>query len=372
MRLGEWLVKEGQVAEEELATALEQQIINGGRLGTNLVEIGAISLDNFSKALAQYAKQPEVTIAHFEARHSLVSLRIDESIAESLKVIPLYQSGNFTNSVIVAGMDPMDSKTNKILQDIYGKHISVGVAPELRILYWLEQVFGIQRANRFKRIDSLSPKPKPASSKRDYVKAITGDEEISLTQKVARISVKRMTVQVKDGGIRSVALHDLSAVNRSIKRELSREDIADTTLSALQQHFEHKISTGLLLLRREHILECWQGFTMDQNSGSSPIEDIALSLEEESVFKTAFETRRDYTKGPLANPTPVDKRFQEAISSTTALDVSLFPLVMKDKNLGFLYVEGRSRFTDDDFVRLKELANSICTGFKRLINASKR
>ena len=372
MRLGEWLVHEGQISVEELTKALENQIVNGGRLGTNLVENKSITLDGLSKALAKKSQLPEVTSSHFDARHSLVSIQLNVSLAESLKVIPLYQSGNFTNSVIVAGMDPMASTTHDVLSKIYGKHISYGIAPELRILYWLEQIFGVQRANRFKRIDTDSSNNGSQPTNRKYVRAITGSDETSLNKKVARIAVKRVTVSVKNDTRKMVDPKDLNAINRAIKRELPREDIADLTMLALRQNFENKMSSGLLLLCREHILESWRGFTLRNDDNYSLIEDIAISLKEDSLFKTSLESRRDYTKGPIANPSPIDKMFQKAISSASNADISLFPLALQERNLGFLVVEGKTRFSDQEFIHLKELANSICMGFKRLINAAKR
>jgi hypothetical protein len=50
MRLGDLLVRAKLVTEGDIAKALERQVVQGGRLGENLVEIGAIdqgALDTF-------------------------------------------------------------------------------------------------------------------------------------------------------------------------------------------------------------------------------------------------------------------------------------------------------------------------------------
>ena len=66
MRLGEAMVKEGLITNDILARALERQIIFGGRLGTNLVEMGAISEENLAKFLSKTLHVPYAEPAQFE------------------------------------------------------------------------------------------------------------------------------------------------------------------------------------------------------------------------------------------------------------------------------------------------------------------
>ena len=51
MRLGELLLKENLVTQEGLEEALESQVVNGGRLGTNLCELGLLQEKDLAKAL---------------------------------------------------------------------------------------------------------------------------------------------------------------------------------------------------------------------------------------------------------------------------------------------------------------------------------
>ena len=47
-RIGETLVDAGAISPEQLAKALETQVVFGGRLGTNLVELSYMSLDELA------------------------------------------------------------------------------------------------------------------------------------------------------------------------------------------------------------------------------------------------------------------------------------------------------------------------------------
>src|SRR5215469_16772846 len=51
MRLGELLVGQGLITQEDVEAALERQREQGGRLGTHLVAIGAITIEQLVTAL---------------------------------------------------------------------------------------------------------------------------------------------------------------------------------------------------------------------------------------------------------------------------------------------------------------------------------
>ena len=50
-RLGTLLIREGKLSEEGLKEALEAQVIHGGRLGTNLLELGLLDEQTLAAAL---------------------------------------------------------------------------------------------------------------------------------------------------------------------------------------------------------------------------------------------------------------------------------------------------------------------------------
>src|SRR3954466_10320622 len=53
MRLGELLVKDGLVSAAAVDEALESQVVHGGRLGTNLVELGLLEEKELARCLGK-------------------------------------------------------------------------------------------------------------------------------------------------------------------------------------------------------------------------------------------------------------------------------------------------------------------------------
>ena len=56
--LGKYLLENGIVTAEQLEEALQSQVAFGGRLGTNLVELGYVSLEDLAVHLAAHAGIP--------------------------------------------------------------------------------------------------------------------------------------------------------------------------------------------------------------------------------------------------------------------------------------------------------------------------
>ena len=62
-KLGRILVAKGLITEEQLEEALKVQVIYGGRIGTNLVELGHLDLTTLANALAEQTRFPAATAA---------------------------------------------------------------------------------------------------------------------------------------------------------------------------------------------------------------------------------------------------------------------------------------------------------------------
>ena len=60
IKLGEALIKAGLISREQLRVALERQVIFGGRIGTNLVELNIITEADLVAFLSRYLKVPAV------------------------------------------------------------------------------------------------------------------------------------------------------------------------------------------------------------------------------------------------------------------------------------------------------------------------
>ena len=146
MKLGEMLVRDGRLSEDQLTQVLAYQGKGGGRLGTVLVELGLIDLDALTVYLGLELGIPIATGAMLDrAKRSAVRLLTPDQ-AFRHKVVPLIVQDR---QLIAAVEDPHDFDNLDGVSHITGYRVIPRVAPEIRIYYYVERYYGVQRPARF-------------------------------------------------------------------------------------------------------------------------------------------------------------------------------------------------------------------------------
>jgi len=152
MKLGEMLVRDGRLSEAQLQIALAHQGRDGGRIGTVIVELGLIELDALTVYLGLELGIPIATGAMFErAKRSAVRL-LTPAQAFRHKCVPLIVQDR---QLIAAVEDPHDFDNLDALSEITGYRVIPRVAPEIRVYYYVERYFGVQRPPRFLKFGDL-------------------------------------------------------------------------------------------------------------------------------------------------------------------------------------------------------------------------
>ncbi len=101
-KLGEILVREGLITQEQLRKALLEQKSSGMRLGYTLVKLGFIEETEVSKMLARQYRMPAVDLSRFEVDPKILKL-LPPDIATKHTVLPLKREGR---TLTVAIADP--------------------------------------------------------------------------------------------------------------------------------------------------------------------------------------------------------------------------------------------------------------------------
>ncbi|HYO73347.1 MAG TPA: hypothetical protein VEU33_45510 [Archangium sp.] len=128
MRLGELLLQENVITPEALEEALESQVVHGGRLGTNLVELGLLSKQELARVLG---KQHNVASASGEMVPDPRALElVDLNEADDKDYLPMRVDAT---RMSVAVLNPQDLETLDALAFRTGKRVVPVVIPEFRM-----------------------------------------------------------------------------------------------------------------------------------------------------------------------------------------------------------------------------------------------
>ncbi len=101
-RIGELLLKEGLVTQDQLNKALAEQRHNGTRVGYNLVKLGYVKETDLTRMLARQHKMPAVDLAKFQVDARIAKL-IPGELALKHNVLPLKRDGR---TLTIAMSDP--------------------------------------------------------------------------------------------------------------------------------------------------------------------------------------------------------------------------------------------------------------------------
>jgi hypothetical protein len=128
MRLGELLLQEKLITPQALEEALESQVVHGGRLGTNLVELGLVSEQELARVLG---KQHNVSFASGEMIPDPRALElVDLTQADERDFLPMRLDAT---RMSVAVINPRDIEMLDALAFKTGKRVVPVVIPEFRM-----------------------------------------------------------------------------------------------------------------------------------------------------------------------------------------------------------------------------------------------
>lgn len=187
MRLGEAMVKEGLITNELLGKALERQIIFGGRLGTNLVEMGAVHEETLARFLGKMFGIPYAAPERFNSVPQDVLDSFPKELAVKYTAFPINKERNWLH---LAMKDPNDIAILDELSFVVGLNIKPYIASEIRIAYAHEKYYGVKRDLRYVAVaedeSSSGPagqaaakaqqKPKAAEEQKAKPEEYLGDE----------------------------------------------------------------------------------------------------------------------------------------------------------------------------------------------------
>jgi type IV pilus assembly protein PilB len=137
-RLGDLLVREKVITNEQLDQALKVQKDGGGRLGSVLVKLGFLSDEDVTNFLSRQYGVPAINLSYFEIDGTVVKL-IPYETAKRYQILPLSRVGS---SLTIAMVDPTNVFAMDDIKFMTGFNIEPVVASESSIMAGIEKAYG--------------------------------------------------------------------------------------------------------------------------------------------------------------------------------------------------------------------------------------
>ncbi|MFA5478883.1 MAG: type IV-A pilus assembly ATPase PilB [Candidatus Muiribacteriota bacterium] len=196
LRIGDALLEEGLIDEEQLQKALQLQKKTGKRVGKILVEMGLVSEQDMVEALAKQMKIPYVNLSTYLIDPA-IARTIPEHIARRYQLIPINKVGN---KLTVAMVDPLNILAIDDIQLMTGLSVKPVVATSTDINNALDNAFGAD-SQVSNLIDDLSEigKGKEDVDNLDELDAELGENDAPIIK-----LVNLLISQAVEGGISDI------------------------------------------------------------------------------------------------------------------------------------------------------------------------
>ncbi len=137
VRIGDLLVQNGVITEQQLMAALARQKQTRQKLGKALVVLGYVEEEQFLNFLAQQLKIPMVDISRYNFNHNDV-LKLTETHARRFRCVVLKEEAEF---FLIGMTDPLDISAYDEIQRLLPKPIELAVIPDSQLLGVLDQIY---------------------------------------------------------------------------------------------------------------------------------------------------------------------------------------------------------------------------------------
>jgi len=194
MRIGEMLMAQGYITEAQLDKALEQQKITGQRLGKTLVSLGFMPEEKLIEILSIQFEIPYVSLSNFSFDPDVVKY-LSEDVCRGYNVVPLFV--NLKEKILTIAMsDPTNMRVIDIVKFKAQMDIDVVMASEKDVSAAIERLYA-ERVSADETLSSLLS----ASDEKDELETVERDgynQEPELTDEEGQQVVKIVTTLIHE------------------------------------------------------------------------------------------------------------------------------------------------------------------------------
>lgn len=371
MKLGTLLLRNAAISLTQLEAGLRAQVLYGGRLGTNLVELGFVDLDALAAYLGELTQLPVATRGLLDAVSAASLSLIDAATAERLGVLPLGFFPPHDEALALAMIDTADMTAIEEIVERTGRAIAPYVVPELRLLYYLEKHYQLPRKARFVRAGT-----RRSAGANDERRRSQPPGGIVLPPSV-RLEPRRRGRSLTPAPVAPDAAPVAPAApTPTLTYALACDRLDQSTTRAQIGEVFAELAIGrfgamVAFVVRDGNALGWYGHV--DGRADVAIDRLSLPLGLASAFQEAHDGLRPYHGVPPSPGHPVESQLWDAIGTPPPRQVLVAPILVKQRAVNLIYAHGLggADLGDTEVSELAEVCVRASAAYVRLIRKSK-
>ena len=365
-RLGDLLLKQGLVSTAQLDEALKYQVIFGGKLGTNLIEMGILEEDELARALSQQFNVPTISVEEVMNVAPQVLALFPRELIEKHGILPLKVEGRRLTLLMA---DPSNFHLIDELAFRTGLIIKPVVAAEIRLVLALEKHYNIGRDRRYihvtKKLATKRPAPTPPPPPAVAV-APPAAIELPLELQGGALEIPAVANEAIEELTEIAPLEEIldsETLSLYLADARDRDDVLDSIASYLSNEYDRVA----LFLVRGNVAHGWKASVDHEDLPEFKLAQFPL--DEPSILKTVAETS-SFLLGPVPR-TPFNSMFLQEIGGRVPQTALLVPLLMMGRVVGIIYVDGQGEELSEKLFELQKITLKAAMAFEILVLKNK-
>jgi len=397
---GHYLVEQGVITKGQFEEATQSRVVFGGRLGTNLAELGYMRIEDIGLHLSQHLEVPLAPEEWLTNPSGAARDAVAGELVEKHGVLPLHLENQTLHLAMLSPRDPIQIDE---IAFATGLRIVSYALPEVQLLALLEHHYGLKREVRYINLGREAstglatkataaagdPNQKFPELKLDAAEdtAPLGDsqdliDEESFQSLHAHLGPNSSTAQAQTTAscAPEVPEMDLASLERpapptDVAPELAEDSIAALEVALVLARDRDAVSEIALRIARRYTEAAAifivrggivSGFLGDGVAISEQIAGILLPTESDCAITAPATTRTPFRGRPPESG--LDATLLASLQRSDAREVTVFPVLIRDQVVNLLYTDsGQNPLGETGFAALEALANLITRSYERLI-----
>jgi len=334
-RLGELLVQAKKISLDEMDYVLRNQVVFGGRYGTNLIEMGFMTEGELTTFLAETMRVPAADPERMMSIPAKTINLIPREVAEKFKVIPLALE---QRRLTVATMDPHNLAAVDALAFTTGYSILPAVTTEFRMVLALEKHYGIRRTLRH---PSLSGTP---TKVRKRTRTAEQESHILLTAPNYFAPQNKESLAPLNGDFQGFEQYSddsacngaphltLDSIAERLANSADRDAIAEAIIDYTSQWFP---CSALFIIRGASAIG-WRG--VRDGIELAGFDELDIPLDTTSALQNSMENSKLFV-GPITD-SPANAQMLAGLGNVQPESSLILPIMLQKRTVALFYLDG--------------------------------
>ena len=402
---GKYLLKKAIVSPDQLEEATQALVLVGGRLGTNLVELGHLGMDELDRHLADHLGVPAPPKDWLEGPSPAAVAAVPGPLRKRHQILPLALEDRTLHMALA---NPWDADAVDEVAFATGLTIKTYVLSEVHLEYLRERHLGVPRERRFAHIEphwAMKPRKRKggrrvlqegsaAAAEREEAERhreefgirplgeqeeliddgtftslhenwkITHPSDTEELELVTEVSEGEDESPAPQPPLRALTPGEVARLEAEIAAAPDREVIA---LHALRIALHHASAAAIFVVHRGVI----RGYRAAGADIAEHIEGLLVPVASPSLLSQAVAQGIGFRGAPPE--AGIDQQIFRALGRSDAVDVAILPVRIRDRVVNLLYVDnGPEVLAESSIAALSSLCECIATAYGRLILVHKQ